>query len=211
MPSLVVPGARVETRFDVLPPLPAPSGIVGIVGIVDRRPDGLVGVSRASELRELLGPTLYPLTLGITQDREQAAGAVEQAFAELWERRAWLGRMPALSPWLVERCRAGAVALRSGIALSPPPSLQDRARVVPLTRRFLRCPPDVRVSRINSALDQIGAQEREALILAVRTGRSLGDISSQLGTSTDQMSALLRTGLRQLRQSLEETLRRETT
>jgi DNA-directed RNA polymerase specialized sigma24 family protein len=164
-----------------------------------------------AELLELLGPTLYPLTLGITQDRKQAAAAVEHAFAELWEKRAWLGRLPALSPWLVERCRAGAVALRSGIALSPAPSLQDRARDVPLTRRFLRCPPDVRVSRINSALDQIGAQEREALILAVRTGRSLSDISSQLGTSTDQMSALLRTGLRQLRQSLEETLRRETT
>ncbi|HSD76936.1 MAG TPA: phage tail sheath C-terminal domain-containing protein [Solirubrobacteraceae bacterium] len=56
MPSLVVPGVRVETRFDVLPPLPAPSGIVGVAGIVDRPPDGLVGASRASELRELLGP-----------------------------------------------------------------------------------------------------------------------------------------------------------
>ena len=46
MPSLVVPGVRVETRFDVLPPLPAPSGIVGVVGIVDRPPDGLVGATR---------------------------------------------------------------------------------------------------------------------------------------------------------------------
>ncbi len=58
MTTLVVPGVRVEARFDVLPPLPAPSGILGAVGIVDRPPVSgeLVGVSKASELRQLLGP-----------------------------------------------------------------------------------------------------------------------------------------------------------
>lgn len=58
MVTLVVPGVRVETRFDVLPPLPAPSGIVGVVGVVDWPADapGLIAVSRVSELRSLLGP-----------------------------------------------------------------------------------------------------------------------------------------------------------
>src|ERR687888_2198354 len=58
MATLVVPGVRVEARFDVLPPPPAPSGIIGMVGIVDRAPaDGeLVSVSKVSELREQLGP-----------------------------------------------------------------------------------------------------------------------------------------------------------
>jgi hypothetical protein len=58
MPALVVPGVRVEARFDVLPPLPAASGILGIAGVVDRQPagGGLVGVTKSSELRELLGP-----------------------------------------------------------------------------------------------------------------------------------------------------------
>jgi hypothetical protein len=56
MPTLVVPGVRVETRFDVLPPLPAPSGVVGVVGIVDRPPLGLMGATRVAELRELFGP-----------------------------------------------------------------------------------------------------------------------------------------------------------
>lgn len=58
MPALVVPGVRVEARFDVLPPLPAPSGIVGIVGIVDRIPaaGGLVGITKTAEMRQLLGP-----------------------------------------------------------------------------------------------------------------------------------------------------------
>jgi hypothetical protein len=58
MPALVVPGVRVEARFDVLPPLPAPSGIIGAVGIVDRPPrgGGLVGVTKIAEIRQLLGP-----------------------------------------------------------------------------------------------------------------------------------------------------------
>jgi hypothetical protein len=58
MPALVVPGVRVEARFDVLPPLPAPSGIVGVVGIVDRPRQnfGLVSVSKTAEIRDLLGP-----------------------------------------------------------------------------------------------------------------------------------------------------------
>lgn len=58
MPSLVVPGVRVEARFDVLPPLPATSGILGAVGIVDRPPAAgtLIGVTKVAELAELLGP-----------------------------------------------------------------------------------------------------------------------------------------------------------
>jgi hypothetical protein len=58
MTALVVPGVRVEARFDVLPPLPAPSGILGAVGIVDRMPpgDSLVGVTKVSELRDVFGP-----------------------------------------------------------------------------------------------------------------------------------------------------------
>jgi hypothetical protein len=57
MSVLVVPGVRVEARFDILPPLPAPSGILGAVGIVDRLPTGaLVGVTKTSELRDVFGP-----------------------------------------------------------------------------------------------------------------------------------------------------------
>lgn len=58
MPVLVVPGVSVEANFDVLPPLPAAAGIVGVAGIVDRppAPAGLVSVTRVSELVDLLGP-----------------------------------------------------------------------------------------------------------------------------------------------------------
>jgi hypothetical protein len=58
MGTLVVPGVRVETRFDVLPPLPAPSGVIGIAAIVDRPPTPirLVGVTKPAELADVLGP-----------------------------------------------------------------------------------------------------------------------------------------------------------
>jgi hypothetical protein len=58
MPGLVVPGVRVEARFDILPPLPAASGILGAVGIVDRPPQqpGLVSVTKVAEIKDLLGP-----------------------------------------------------------------------------------------------------------------------------------------------------------
>lgn len=58
MASLVVPGVSVETRFDVLPPLPAAAGVVGIAGIVDRPPPTprLLGVTKAAEVADVLGP-----------------------------------------------------------------------------------------------------------------------------------------------------------
>jgi hypothetical protein len=58
MNALVVPGVRVEARFDVLPPLPAGSGVVGIAAIVDRPPNPIrmIGVTKAAELAGALGP-----------------------------------------------------------------------------------------------------------------------------------------------------------
>jgi hypothetical protein len=57
VPTLVVPGVRVETHFDILPPPLAPSGIIGAVGVVDRPPaSGLVSIGSVSDMRSVLGP-----------------------------------------------------------------------------------------------------------------------------------------------------------
>jgi hypothetical protein len=58
MASMTVPGVSVETRFDVLPPLPATSGVVGVAAVVDRPPSPvqLVGVTKVAELAEVVGP-----------------------------------------------------------------------------------------------------------------------------------------------------------
>ncbi len=77
MATLVIPGVSVQAHFDVLPPQPSPSGIIGIVGVVDRVPSGnsLVGVSKISELREILGPgSIFSLRQGVNA---LANGAVE--------------------------------------------------------------------------------------------------------------------------------------
>lgn len=55
---LVVPGVSIATRFDVLPPLPAASGVVGIAAIIDHPPAAgtLVGLTKSAEIDSLLGP-----------------------------------------------------------------------------------------------------------------------------------------------------------
>lgn len=55
--TLIVPGVSVETRFDVAPPLPSRSGVLGAVGVVDRVPEGgLAGVATAAQLLDRFGP-----------------------------------------------------------------------------------------------------------------------------------------------------------
>ena len=54
--TLVVPGVSVETRFDVPPPLPARSGILGAIGITDRDPGGIASVTSAAEAIAQYGP-----------------------------------------------------------------------------------------------------------------------------------------------------------
>lgn len=55
---LVVPGVSIATRFDVLPPLPAASGVVGIAAIIDHPPAAgtLIGLTKSAEIETLLGP-----------------------------------------------------------------------------------------------------------------------------------------------------------
>ena len=52
------PAFESKHAFDVLPALPAPSGIIGVVGIADLAPadGGLVSVTKLTELRDVLGP-----------------------------------------------------------------------------------------------------------------------------------------------------------
>jgi DNA-directed RNA polymerase specialized sigma24 family protein len=161
------------------------------------------------ELVDLLGPTLYSVALGISEDTRHAEGAVEESFAELWEKRAWLSQLPAVSPWLLERCRAWAMALRAGTAVPSARALHDRAGDVPLTRRLLRCPPELRTARVNRALEQLDSRERDVLALASRAGLGVGEIAERLGMEEGDVLSLLRQALQQVREELEGTLRRE--
>jgi RNA polymerase sigma-70 factor (ECF subfamily) len=163
-----------------------------------------------AELFDLTGSTLYALAYGICQNPRQAAGAVEETFAELWDKRASLGRLPAVSPWLLERCRTWALALRSGDHVPPAKPLQDRAGDVPLTRRLLRCPEQLRTTRVRAALERLDERQREAVALAAWAGNSIAEISEQLGLAPQEVQRLISQGLRSVRTELEHTLRRET-
>ena len=54
--SLIVPGVSVSAQFDVAPPLPARSGILGCVGVVDRADAGVTSATTREELVERYGP-----------------------------------------------------------------------------------------------------------------------------------------------------------
>lgn len=161
------------------------------------------------ELFDLVGPTLYAVALAISEDAKHAEGAVEETFAELWEKRAWLGRLPAVSPWLLERCRTWAIALKAGTAVPDARALHDRAGDVPLTRRLLRCPPSLRTSRVSRAMEELGPREREVVALASRAGLTVSEIADRLGLGVEQVHASMRQGLQVIRKELERTLRRE--
>jgi hypothetical protein len=65
--TLIVPGVSVSTAFDVAPPLPARSGVLGAVGVVDDASPGVTGVTSRQELLELYGPATqfsFPEALG---------------------------------------------------------------------------------------------------------------------------------------------------
>lgn len=161
------------------------------------------------ELFDLLGPTLYAVALGISEDARHAQGAVEETFAELWEKRAWLGQLPAVSPWLLERCRTWAIALKAGLPVPSARTLHDRVADVPLTRRLLRCPPPLRTDRVQRALEHLDTREREVLALASRAGLAVSEIAERSGLSETEVPQLLRRALHTFRTELEQTLRRE--
>ena len=161
------------------------------------------------ELFDLLGPALYAVALGISDDTRHAEGAVEETFAELWEKRAWLSQLPAVSPWLLERCRSWAIALRTGTPVPPARALHDRAGDVPLTRRLLRCPPSLRTARVNRALEQLGSREREIVALASRAALNVADIADRLGLSEAEVQESIRQAFQLVRKELDHTLRRE--
>lgn len=163
-----------------------------------------------AELFDLVGPVLYAVALGISEDTRHADAAVEETFAELWDKRAGLGRLPALSPWLLERCRAWAIALRSEAAVPNARPMQDRAGDVPLTRRLLRCPPAIRSARVNAALEGIDARERQVVVLATRAGLTVAEIAQRLGTEPGEVNRLMHRGLQAIRDTLEHSLRRES-
>src|SRR6478672_733073 len=57
MPSaLIIPGVQVKTVFEPSPVLPGQTGILGVVGIVDRGPLSPTSIGSFGELIDLFGP-----------------------------------------------------------------------------------------------------------------------------------------------------------
>lgn len=50
-----IPGVNVQVLREIVPPLPSPSGILGIVGVTENTPDRLTAVSSFTRFREVFG------------------------------------------------------------------------------------------------------------------------------------------------------------
>lgn len=139
MPALVVPGVRVEARFDVLPPLPTPSGIVGIVGIVDRPARGgeLVGVTKIAEVRQLLGPGTVSSMPEVSH--ALANGASEVVIAAVAGGRAASARLLNANGDEVVRLRCRTVGASGNALRAEVRTVTDAAnQTVRVTIRLLR-------------------------------------------------------------------------
>jgi DNA-directed RNA polymerase specialized sigma24 family protein len=88
-------------------------------------------------------------------------------------------------------------------------ALHDRAGDVPLSRRLLRCPPSLRATRVNGALEQLGTRDREVIALASRAGLAVSEIAERLGLTAAEVQASMRQALQLVRRELDHTLRRE--
>jgi hypothetical protein len=56
MTTLIIPGVNVQVLREIVPPLPSPSGVLGIAGVVQVPPDRLTPVSSYSQFLEVFGP-----------------------------------------------------------------------------------------------------------------------------------------------------------
>ena len=65
------------------------------------------------------------------------------------------------------------------------------------------------MSRVQAAFDRLEDREREALLLASRSGLSVAEISEQLGVPAERVHQSIRRSLQSVRKELERTLRRE--
>lgn len=111
--ALVVPGVSVATRFEVRPPLPSKTGVLGAVGVVDTNPGkGPISVTTSQELLALCGPAtrysfpeaLAALAGGVSQlvvspvdDRDGAVAALELRDDE--DQAVAILRARAAGPW----------------------------------------------------------------------------------------------------------------
>ncbi|HEX6417838.1 MAG TPA: sigma-70 family RNA polymerase sigma factor [Acidimicrobiales bacterium] len=158
-----------------------------------------------AELYRRYGGAVWAVARRVCNDRTLAEDVTQTVFVDLWRRpRRFDPARGALRPWLVAQAHARAVdVVRSEAArrrrhereslYAPPPSpdVEAAAHLATLSA-------DVR-----RAVDQLAADEREAIVLAYFGGHSYRETAALLAAPEGTIKSRIRRGLAGLRQVLD--------
>jgi RNA polymerase sigma-70 factor, ECF subfamily len=160
-----------------------------------------------AELYDAMSRQVYGLALRILKDTGTAEEVTLEVFTQVW-RQATLYDLSRGTPsaWLCTLARSRAIdRLRSGA--------QERRRAEPIENVAATAPADVvdpemsafdaeRRTRVRAALDQLPAEQREAIELAYFSGLSHSEIATQLGQPLGTVKTRIRLAMVRLREAL---------
>lgn len=158
-----------------------------------------------AELYRRYGGAVWAVARRVCNDRTLAEDVTQTVFVDLWRRpRRFDPARGALRPWLVAQAHARAVdVVRSEAArrrrhereshYAPPPSPDVEA-----SAHLATLSADVR-----RAVDQLAAEEREAIVLAYFGGHSYRETAALLAAPEGTIKSRIRRGLAGLRQVLD--------
>jgi RNA polymerase sigma-70 factor (ECF subfamily) len=145
---------------------------------------------RLAELYDRFGPTAYSLAISITDDPQSAERCVATAFSSAWRRyEQELGSIPTFFADLMNSVRANAV--------SKVPNRSSRAAFA----HSGATAGSVAVA-VTTALDELGADERQTLALAYFGGLQVNDIASRLQQPLSAVKSRLKSALAHVRSKL---------
>jgi RNA polymerase sigma-70 factor (ECF subfamily) len=158
-----------------------------------------------AELYRRYGGAVWGVARRVCNDRTLAEDVTQIVFVDLWRRpQRFDPSRGELRPWLVAQAHARAVdTVRSEAArqrrqereahfpAQPSPDVEAAAHATELS------------STVREAVDQLGADERDAIVLAYFGGHSYRETAAMLGAPEGTIKSRIRRGLLGLRRVLE--------
>ena len=166
--------------------------------------------SAVGELYDLTSGLVHGVALRILENPQDAEEVVLDVYMKAWRNASTYSlERGSVTAWLVMMARSIAIdRIRSRNA--QPRTLDLAALMVPEPAGSLATPEQSaeqreRRSRIESALSELPAEQREALILAFFGGLTHAELSERLGQPLGTVKTRIRLGLWRLRRLLEKS------